>query len=59
MKRCKIHKKKTSALCVRCYWANTERKEVFSLAQLFTRNLHMELARKIPRIFRAWPEICL
>src|SRR5215213_5776810 len=31
-------------LCVRCYWANTERKEVFSLAQLFTRNLHMGLA---------------
>src|SRR5215208_3092503 len=45
LKRCKIHKKKkTSALCVRCYWANTERKEVFSLAQLFTRNLHMGLA---------------
>ena len=58
MKRCKIHKKKTSVI-VRCYWANTERKEVFSLAQRFRRNVHMELARKIPRIFRAWPEICL
>src|ERR671912_2697925 len=33
-------------LCVRCYWANTERKEVFSLAQLFTRNLHMGLVRR-------------
>jgi hypothetical protein len=33
-------------LCVRCYWANTERKEVFSLAQLSKRNLHTGLAKR-------------
>jgi len=41
----KIHEKKTSVMCSGCYRTNTERKGVFSLAQLFTRNLHMGLVR--------------
>jgi hypothetical protein len=40
----KIHKKKTSTTSLWCYLANTERREVFSLAQVFTRNLHTGLA---------------
>jgi len=49
----KILEQKTSVW--RCYWANTERREVFSLTQVFTRNLHTRLARNLPMRFGRLP----
>jgi hypothetical protein len=52
-KGAKINEQKTSVW--RCYWANTERREVFSLAQVFTRNVHTRLARNLPMRFGRLP----
>ena len=39
-----LRSRRRPPLCVGSYWANTERKEVFFLAQLLMRNLHTGLA---------------